>query len=63
MLTHGWLPWSPRTCSSAVVGQVPTEWLEPAPGLADAAAVRAAYVDHLRARVDQPSAWLPGGAA
>jgi hypothetical protein len=47
----------------AVVSQVPSEWLEPAPGLADAAAVRAAYVDHLRARVDQPSAWLPGGAA
>jgi len=34
-----------------VVGLVPAEWIEPVPG-ADEAAVRAAYVEHLTARVE-----------
>lgn len=45
-----------------VVGAVPDEWLEPAPGLEDANAVRNAYVEHLLERVSAPAAWLPGGA-
>jgi hypothetical protein len=45
-----------------VTAAVPDEWLEPAPGLDDAEAVRAAYRDHLLARVANPAAWLPGGA-
>ena len=44
-----------------VVADVPSAWLEPAEGLADEAAVRAAYVDHLSARLEQPAAWLPTG--
>ena len=46
-----------------VAAAVPDEWLEPAPGLDDADAVRAAYREHLLARVANPAAWLPGGAA
>ncbi|MGE9807610.1 MULTISPECIES: HipA family kinase [unclassified Janibacter] len=46
-----------------VVAMVPTEWLEPAPGLDSPDDVRAAYVAHLRARLDAPAAWLPGGVA
>lgn len=47
---------------SDVAAQVPDEWLEPAPGLADPDAVRAAYVEHLLARVQPPRQWLPDGA-
>ena len=46
-----------------VTAAVPDEWLEPAPGLDDAEAVRTAYREHLLARVANPAAWLPGGAA
>ena len=46
-----------------VTAAVPDEWLEPAPGLDDAHAVRTAYREHLLARVANPAAWLPGGAA
>jgi hypothetical protein len=42
-----------------VVALVPEEWLEPAPGLADAEAVRSAYVDNLVARLDGDRPWLP----
>lgn len=42
-----------------VVAQVPEQWLEPAPGMADAAAVRSAYVDNLLARVSGDRQWLP----
>jgi len=45
-----------------VVSRVPDEWLEPVPG-ADAAAVRAAYVEFLLARVSGDRPWLPGGAS
>jgi hypothetical protein len=44
----------------AVTAAVPDPWLEPAPGLETPDSVRAAYVDHLLARVTQPQAWLPG---
>lgn len=44
---------------SAVVDNVPEDWLEPTPWLPDAAAVRAAYREHLRARLAAPQAWLP----
>lgn len=40
-----------------VVDLVPEEWLEPAPGLEDASAVRAAYVEHLTRRLESSSAW------
>jgi hypothetical protein len=42
-----------------VLGMVPEEWLEPVPG-ADTAAVRAAYVDFLLARVSGDRPWLDG---
>ncbi len=45
---------------AAVVAAVPDEWLERAPGLDTPTAARAAYVEHLLARVANPSAWLPG---
>lgn len=40
-----------------VVGLVPDEWLELAPGLDDVAAVRAAYVEHLTRRLESSSVW------
>ena len=43
-----------------VLAQVPEEWLEPVPG-ADAAAVRAAYVGFLYARVSGARDWVRGG--
>ena len=46
-----------------VVAQVPKVWLEQPPGLDTPEAVRAAYVEHLLARVANPQAWLPGEAA
>jgi hypothetical protein len=46
----------------ALLDRVPEEWLERVPGAEDAAALRAAYVDFLRARRDS-TAWLPGGAS
>jgi hypothetical protein len=42
-----------------VLSLVPDTWLEPAPGMDDPAAVRAAYVDNLLARLAGPRAWLP----
>ncbi|MFV0462928.1 MAG: HipA family kinase [Nostocoides sp.] len=45
-----------------VVGAVPKDWLEPALGLPDPESVRAAYADHLVARLHAPGSWLPGGA-
>ena len=48
---------------TAVTDRVPDEWLEPAPGLADPTASRAAYREHLLARLETPQVWLPGGAA
>lgn len=41
-----------------VVGLVPDEWLDGVPGLSPAA-VRAAHVEHLAARVASPRRWLP----
>jgi hypothetical protein len=46
-----------------VLDQVPDAWLETTEWLPDAAAVRAAYGEHLRARLRSPGAWLPGGTA
>jgi hypothetical protein len=48
---------------TTVVAEVPDEWLEPTDHLRDAAAVRAAYGQMLAARLADPTAWLPGGAA
>ena len=47
----------------AVVADVPDEWIEPTPDLADAPAVRAAYAQMLRARLDGPLTWVPTGVA
>lgn len=44
-----------------VVGAVPEEWLEPTPWLTNPDAVRTAYLQHLRARLAAPGAWLPRG--
>jgi hypothetical protein len=46
-----------------VVDQVPDEWIEPAPGADTVAAVRAAYVDFLSARLAGAGAWLPEAVA
>jgi HipA-like kinase len=46
-----------------VAGLVPEPWLAGEPGFAGAHAVRAAYVEHLLARVAAPRAWLPAAAA
>jgi len=43
-----------------VLGIVPDDWLEPTPHLLDAAAVRTAYRELLRARLARRQAWLPG---
>ncbi len=48
---------------AAIVDEVPHDWLETTAQLPDAAAVRSAYVAHLRARLDAPEAWLPSGGA
>ena len=45
---------------STVVDSVPAEWLEPTADLPDVAAIRAAYVELLAARLGRPAAWLPG---
>ena len=45
----------------AVLDQVPEVWLEPVPGAATPAAVRAAYVAFLDARLSSRD-WLPGAA-
>ncbi|GAB94518.1 hypothetical protein BJY21_004365 [Kineosphaera limosa] len=45
-----------------VVGAVPAQWLEPTQTLPDEQALRTAYVEHLRARIEAPQAWLPGPA-
>jgi hypothetical protein len=42
-----------------VVDQVPADWLEPVPGADTVEAVRAAYVDHLVARLASAGSWLP----
>ena len=47
----------------AVVAEVPEEWIEATPDLADAPAVRAAYALMLRARLDGPLTWVPTGVA
>ena len=52
-----------RETLTDVVAAVPEVWLEQAPGLETPEAVRAAYVDHLLARVANASAWLPGDAS
>ncbi len=48
---------------SEVLDEVPDEWLEPRPGAASPAEVRAAYVAFLAARLDGPRVWVPGRAA
>jgi hypothetical protein len=45
-----------------VTDQVPDLWLEQTPSLGSPTAVRAAYRDHLLARVAS-TAWVPGGAS
>jgi hypothetical protein len=49
------------TTLADILALVPDEWLEPTPHLPDAAAVRTAYRDLLRARRERPQAWVPGG--
>lgn len=49
-----------RAALTAIVDSVPEEWLEVTDDLPDPAAVRAAYVDHLSARLASPAAWLGG---
>ncbi|MGH3372771.1 MAG: HipA family kinase [Nocardioidaceae bacterium] len=46
-----------------VLAQVPDEWIDVPPGVADRDAVRAAYVEFLLARVSGERAWLSLGSA
>jgi len=46
-----------------VLAMVPDAWLEPTDSLPDPGAVRTAYRMNLLARLDNPSAWLPGGGS
>jgi hypothetical protein len=43
----------------AVLADVPDDWLEPAPGAEDGAALRERYVSFLEARLDGGRGWLP----
>jgi hypothetical protein len=45
-----------------VVGQVPDQWLPPPPDRATADELRAAYVEHLLARLEAAPSWLPVAA-
>ncbi len=45
---------------TAIVAEVPDEWLETTHWLATTDAVRAAYIEHLSARLGTPVAWLGG---
>jgi len=47
------------TLLTEVVAEVPDVWLDGEPGFPDAAAVRAAYVDHLRRRIVARDRWQP----
>lgn len=47
----------------AAVDAVPDAWLAADTSHGSASDARAAYVDHLVQRRDQPSAWLPGGTS
>ena len=49
-----------RTALDGVLALVPDEWLEPARDMPDPESVRSGYRLGLLARLDQPSAWLPG---
>jgi len=51
-----------RELVDSVLADVPDEWLEAGVDLPAAAAVRAAYAEHLLARLANPGVWLPGGA-
>jgi HipA-like protein len=52
-----------RELLEEVLAQVPDEWLEPGPGLADVGAVREAYTNYLLARVAGSRTWLPTRSA
>jgi hypothetical protein len=41
-----------------ITAAIPDDWLQPEPGLGDAAAHRRAYVDYLTRRLDAPRAWV-----
>jgi hypothetical protein len=41
-----------------IVDLVPEEWLREGPGLADTAAVRAAYLEFLASRLEEPRGWV-----
>ncbi|MFN8098305.1 MAG: HipA family kinase [Dermatophilaceae bacterium] len=45
-----------------ILAAIPGDWLEPTPWLPDAEAARAAYAEHLHARLADPTPWLPGDA-
>ena len=49
--------------SNGVLAQVPDEWLEATDAMPDPEAIRTAYRLSLLARLDNPSVWLPAGAA
>jgi len=49
--------------SNGVLAQVPDEWLEATDAMPDPEAIRTAYRLSLLARLDNPSVWLPTGAA
>jgi len=52
-----------RELLSAVLAEVPDEWLEPVPGTPGPVQLRAAYVDFLHARIVGERGWLPVASA
>lgn len=58
-----WRPLLTEELLGDVVDAVPDEWLETMPGAPDVATIKAAYVDHLTARLSGSRPWLPGAGA
>ena len=51
-------PRLPEKVLREIMDLVPGEWLRDEPGFADAAAVRAAYVEFLSGRLEEPRGWV-----
>ncbi|HRW17248.1 MAG TPA: aminotransferase class I and II [Dermatophilaceae bacterium] len=56
---HDELAATTRAHLPTVLDLAPDAWLEPTAELPDAGAVRAAYLEHVQARLERPDRWLP----
>jgi hypothetical protein len=52
------IPGLPREVLREIVDLVPEEWLEDEPGFTDTAMLRAAYVEFLSSRLEEPRGWV-----